>query len=107
VGSELCIRESIYARHVTETLISDKYSGKTVFQYKFDDIMTLISSVLASISEDIQTHFKSDPDKPFGRRGKRSVYYDGHYYRVEIDTNGRLETFHPYNNNEEKDSDDG
>jgi hypothetical protein len=95
----------IYPRHVTETLISDKYSGKTVFQYKFDDIMRLISSVLDSGHNEIQDHFKTNPEKQFIRMGARSIYFDGHYYRVDIDENGRLMTFHPYNNTEEKDND--
>ncbi|OFX44751.1 MAG: hypothetical protein A2X13_06315 [Bacteroidetes bacterium GWC2_33_15] len=96
----------IYARHVSETLISDKYIGKTVFQYKFDDIMRLISLVLGSASNDIQQHFKENPDKQYRRMGTRSVYFDGHYYRIEIDEKGRLITFHPYNNNEEKENDE-
>ncbi len=95
----------IYARHVTETLISDKYTGKTVFQYKFDDIMRLISTVITSASNDIEQHFKDNPEGKYVRRGSRSIYYDGHYYRVEIEKNGRLLTFHPYNNNEEKEND--
>lgn len=96
----------IYARHVSETLISDKYVGKTVFQYKFDDIMRLISLVLTSVSNDIQQHFKENPDKQYRRMGSRSVYFDGHYYRIEIDEKEKLITFHPYNNNEEKENDD-
>jgi hypothetical protein len=96
----------IYTRHVTETHISDKYAGKTVFQYKFDDIMRLISAVLDSASKDIEQHFKDNPEKQYVRLGSRSIYYDGHYYRVEIENTGRILTFHPYNNNEEKENDD-
>jgi hypothetical protein len=95
----------IYIRHVTETQISDKFSGKTVFQYKFDDIIRLIHVVLDSISNEIQKHFKENPERTFTRIGQRSEYFDGHYYRVEIEANGRLLEFHPYNNAEEKDND--
>lgn len=35
--------------------------------------------------------------------GTRSIYYDGIYYRIEIEPTGRLITFHPYNNNEKPD----
>lgn len=95
----------IFARHVSETQVSDKYTGKTVFQYKFDDILSLMSTVLEFASSEIQQHFKDNPEANFIRRGLRSIYYDGHYYRIDIDNTGRLLTFHPYNNNEEKDID--
>jgi hypothetical protein len=95
----------IYSRHVTETLISDTYAGKTVFQYRFEDIMQLISVVLDSAYNEIQDHYKTNSDKPFRRMGSRSIYFDGNYYRVEIDENGRLITFHPYNNANDQDND--
>ena len=95
----------IYARHVTETQVGEKFAGKTVFQYKSDDIVRLISLVMDVTEDDIQQHFIESPDTNYRRMGQRSVYFDGHYYRVEIDTNGKLLTFHPYNNNEEKKAD--
>lgn len=96
----------IFSRHVTETKIGDKSKIKTVFQYKFDSIMQLISAVLESSKDEIQEHFKNNPEEQFRRMGSRSIYVDGHYYRVEIKKDGRLFTFHPYNNNEEKIKDD-
>jgi len=95
----------IYARHVVNTYVAGNFTGKTFFQYKFDDIINIIKLVVESESKQIQAHFKEQPGKPFIRMGKRSVYYDGHYYRVEIEPSGRLLTFHPYNNNEERDAD--
>lgn len=92
----------IYVRHVAETQIGERFiddKNKTVFQYKFDDIIEVISSVLTSISGDIEEHFNENPNKEFRRMGTRGVYFDGHYYRVEIEPNGRLKTFHPYNIN--------
>lgn len=95
----------IYARHVTETQVGGQFAIKTVFQYKYDDIIRIIKAVVQQEKDAIQEHFQTSPDKNFMRIGKRSVYYEGHYYRVEIDVNGRLITFHPYNNNEERDAD--
>jgi len=95
----------IYARHVTETQIGGKFEIKTVFQYKYDDILRIIKAVVESESEVIQEHFATTPEKRFIRMGKRSTYYEGHYYRIEIEPSGRLVTFHPYNNNEERDAD--
>lgn len=88
----------IYARHVAETQIGERFAGnKSVFQYKFDDIIHVIKMVIESINDEIQEHFKQIPDKPFKRMGSRSIYIDGHYYRVEIGPNGTLKDFHPYN----------
>jgi hypothetical protein len=95
----------IYARHVTETQVGGQFAIKTVFQYKYDDIIRIIKVVVEQESDAIQEHFQATPEKNFVRIGKRSAYYDGHYYRLEIDTDGRLLTFHPYNNNEERDAD--
>jgi len=96
----------IYARHVTETNVGGNFEAKTVFQYKYDDIIRIIKAVVESASADIQEHFEKNAEKKFVRMGKRSIYFDGHYYRVEIEPSGRLFTFHPYNNNEERDADD-
>lgn len=92
----------IYARHVSETQIGERFSGeKTVFQYKFDDIKYLIKMVFESVSDEVQEHFKNTPEQPFRRIGKRAVYIDGHYYRIVIEPSGSIQDFHPYNQNEE------
>jgi hypothetical protein len=91
----------IYARHVAETQIGEKFvNDKSVFQYKFDDIIRVIKMVVESVNNEIQEHFKQTPNKPFRRMGSRSIYIDGHYYRVEIEPNGKLKDFHPYNDDE-------
>lgn len=92
----------IYARHVAETQIGERFSGeKTVFQYKLDDIKYLIKMVVDAVSDEIQEHFKMTPEQPFRRLGKRAVYIDGHYYRLVIEPNGSILDFHPCNRNEE------
>jgi hypothetical protein len=95
----------IYGRHVAETHLGGKFAVKTVFQYKYDDIIRIIHAVIESEAAAIQEHLAMDSGKNFIRIGKRSIYHEGHYYRVEIDHSGRLLTFHPYNNNEERDAD--
>jgi len=96
----------IYARHVTETHVGGQFAVKTVFQYKYDDIIRIIQAVIESEATAIQEHLAAGSGKNFLRMGKRSIYYEGHYYRVEIESDGRLLTFHPYNNNDERDADD-
>jgi hypothetical protein len=88
----------IYARHVSETQIGERFAeNKTVFQYKFDDIIQVIKMVIESVNDEIQEHFRQTPDRPFRRMGSRSIYIDGHYYRVQIEPNGMIMDFHPYN----------
>lgn len=90
----------IYIRHVKETKLGERFAEKTIFQYKFHDIRRIIDAVIEIVYEDIKTHFKERPTENYRRMGTRSVYYDGIYYRVEIEPTGRLITFHPYNDNE-------
>jgi hypothetical protein len=92
----------IYARHVAETQIGERFSGdKTVFQYKLDDIKYLLKMVIETVNDEIQNHFKETADQPFRRLGKRAVYIDGHYYRLVIEPSGSILDFHPYNRNED------
>lgn len=87
----------IYVRHVEETKVGDRNETKTDFQYKLTDVRKIIRAVLEKIYPEFEQEIKQFPDKIFKRLGKRSVEYDGNYYRVEIEPNGRLLTFHPYN----------
>lgn len=90
----------IYTRHVKETKVGERFDDKTIFQYKFRDIKRIVSAVIETVYEEIEKHFEENPDKNFRRMGNRSVYFDGVYYRLEIESSGRLITFHPYNDNE-------
>lgn len=88
----------IFARHVVETQIGERYSNiKTVFEYGLDDIKKVIKMVLGHLKKDIKMHFSHNPNKNFLRMGNRSVYVDGHHYRIEIAPSGLLKSFHPYN----------
>jgi len=86
----------IYCRHVVETKVGERFENRTVFRYKLEDVRRIADVVIKSVYEDIVEHFKSHSTN-FRRMGDRSIYYDGVYYRVEIENTGRLLTFHPYN----------
>lgn len=94
----------IYARHVKETQIGNRNQGKSIFQYGFQDVYRIIKIVLEQAENEIVEHFK-DSTEVFVRRGSRAPYYDGHYYRIEIEPNGRLLVFHPYNDDRERNAD--
>lgn len=95
----------IYTRHVKETQVGSRNEGKSVFQYKFQDVLRIIKIVLEKLEEEIVAHFKNST-QIFLRKSGRATYYDGHYYRVEIEASGRLLTFHPYNDDKEREADD-
>jgi hypothetical protein len=89
----------IYIRHVKETKVGERYAEKTIFQYKFRDIRRIVESVINSVYDEIKEHFQEKPTENFRRMGRRGIYFDGIYYRIEIEPIGRLITFHPYNSN--------
>ncbi|WP_165043838.1 hypothetical protein [Dysgonomonas sp. ZJ709] len=84
----------IYIRHVSDLQVGERFEAKTVFQYKFKDIKTVVKNVLASIEEEIQKHFELNPEKSFKRQGEMSIYYQGDYYAVDIAPGGRLMAFY-------------
>lgn len=92
----------VYIRHVKEMQAGGYTKEKTIFQYGLEDITIVVENVIKQIYPEILEHFKERPDKPFFRIGKRMPYYNGNYYRVDIEPGGRLVAFHPYNDNEDK-----
>jgi hypothetical protein len=91
----------IYARHVQEMYIQGKRedNAKTFFQYKVGDVLSILRFNIESMKDEIDQHFKEKPHKQFFRKNSRANYLDGHYYRIDIDPDGSIIGFHPYNNN--------
>ena len=54
----------------------------------------IVSGVIEQVYDEIPKHFESNKNN-FRRQGKRAVYYDGVYYRFEVDSTGLLLMFHP------------
>ena len=85
----------IYARHVMETQIGDRFQGKTLLKYDFKEIKLLIEQILKDLTDEIEEHFQNKPNEDFKRHGEMSVYYNGDYYSIHIDSKGRLIGFYP------------
>lgn len=83
----------IAMRHIREMQVG-RYTEKTPFPYRSEDLESLIEKVLGSIRDDIHAHFEERPGQAFFRAGSRSVYFHGDYYSFHIDPNGRLTNFH-------------
>ena len=85
----------IYLRHVKETNVGERFVGKSLFKYSFKNVRRIVSAVIKQEYEEIEKHFATGTKSNFKRQGKRAVYYDGVYYRFEIDYTGLIVVFHP------------
>lgn len=94
----------IYLGHFKELYIGAEGNGNTFFQYNFKELQNVISNVLQIIYDEFIAEIKVT-NRTFIRRGSRSVEFDGHYYRIELEPNGRLLTFHPYNDDYNREND--
>lgn len=85
----------IYLRHVKE-MAGDRNAGrKSLFKYSFKDIRGIVSDVIEHCYGEIEEHFEKGSMNNFRRQGKRAVYYDGVYYRFQIQPSGLIEMFTP------------
>lgn len=82
----------IFMRHVEEMKVNKHFSHKDNFQWNLDDVMTVIKHVIHEIENQIQEFFENNKGKQFRIYGEHAVYYQGDYYAVYIDPNGRLES---------------
>lgn len=86
----------IYLRHVKETVIGDRNVGRrSLFRYSFRDVRRIVSAVIEQCYDDIERHFEQGNTNNFRRQGSRAVYYDGVYYRFQIQPSGLIEMFSP------------
>jgi hypothetical protein len=80
--------------HVKEMQVGS-YKGKTPFPYKAADLETLVEQVLRQVEDEIRSHFEASPPyKNFGRHGRMAVFFNGDYFHLKIDAEGRLVQFH-------------
>jgi hypothetical protein len=78
--------------HIKEFQLG-KHQDNTPLPYKPEDLSGLIEKVLDSIADEIELHFKTGKGR-FRRSGKMSAFFNGDYFNLIIDENGRLEQFH-------------
>ena len=87
----------IVVRHMQGMQAKGKFESKTPIRYDYKDLMNLIRIVVNKVDDQIEHEFSTKPGKTFIRKNSRAIEYNGNYYRLEIEANGRLLTFHPYN----------
>ncbi|MDQ7959846.1 hypothetical protein [Flavobacterium lindanitolerans] len=84
----------IFMRHVEEMKVNKHFEHKDNFQWREDDVFSVIKNVLASDKENIEKYFSDNPNGRYSKYGDQSLYYEGDYYTFHIERDGRLSTFH-------------
>ena len=81
-------------RHLKNTQIGKNFISKSTITYKFNDLKTVIEKILDLLDEEIKYHFVQKPNIKFTRHGNMSVYFNGDYYTIDIEPDGRISTFY-------------
>ena len=84
----------VYMRHVEEMKVNDRFAAKTNIQWEEQDVRLVIRNVVEKINPDIQQFFERNAGKRYSRYGKTEIYYEGDYYTLHIEPDGRISTFH-------------
>ena len=83
----------VYLRHVRELKIEGLYSERTKFQLEENDVLFVTNQVLSSINEEYQLFREANPTRKYRRYSDEAIYFNGDYYRVEVNSDGHVETF--------------
>lgn len=83
----------IYGRHYVDHFINMSTYNGTHFQYSFKDVRRLLCMVLESLQKEIEIALSGG--KNYNKYGDQGYYFNGNYYTLKIDANGRLMTFFP------------
>lgn len=84
----------IYMRHVEEMKINKHFEHKDNFQWKEEDVFTVIEKVIEQVDDEIQNFFTKNPNGRYSRYGNQSLYFEGDYYTFHIENDGKISTFH-------------
>lgn len=92
----------IYLRHVEELKNNQIYGERTKFQLREEDVMIVIAHVLNNLNDEYQ-HFKDGhPDWEYRKYSDQAYYFNGDYYAIRVEPNGRLVTFYKLDKKKEK-----
>lgn len=84
----------IYMRHVEEFQINKHFEHKDNFQWAENDVFTVLKNVVQEIEAEFQNSIAENPEQRFSKYGPQSIYFEGDYYTIHIEKNGRISTFH-------------
>lgn len=84
----------IYFRHAEEMNVGTQFADRDKFQLEEKDILAVIRIVMGALNEEYQAYKEQHPEGRFFRSGKMAYYYNGDYYHVNVDADGRISTFY-------------
>ena len=87
----------IYLRHVNDYRVSHLFDKKDKFQWQKDDVEYVIKNVVEKINDNVQEHFKNNPEARYGLKNEDAVYFEGDYYAIFIEKSGRVTTLYKVN----------
>lgn len=83
----------IYLRHYKNFFIESSTYRGTHFQYSYHDIRRLVRLIIESLKEDIE--FALNHGNPYAKYGDQGYYFNGNFFNLRIDKDGRIMQFHP------------
>ena len=83
----------IALRHVKNYQVGN-HQHKTPFPYKANDLKYLIEKVLQQVEDELEHHLSQESGDDFTRHGQMAIFYNGDYYHLRINAEGRLTQFH-------------
>ncbi len=87
----------IYLRHCDELQPAGSFKAKTPFAYKQKDIRRILSIAVEQLEDKIQARLLQGLD--FRIYDEKALYFNGNYYSMRIESNGRVDSFYPYKHN--------
>lgn len=83
----------IYLRHYEELQIEGHFKNKTKFQYTQKDIKRILEIAIRKLHDKINDRLIKGLD--YRVFGDYSLYFNGNYYAMRIEKNGRVDSFYP------------
>ena len=83
----------ICLRHVEELSTSGFYPERSKFQLAEKDVEIAISHVMDALNDEYQIFRENNPDRQFRKYSDQAYYYNGDYYELRVEPDGRLIQF--------------
>jgi len=83
----------IYLKHCEELQPAGHFKMKTPFVYKQKDIRRILSIAIEKLESKIEARLSQGLD--FRTFGEKALYFNGNYYSLRIEPDGRVDSFYP------------
>jgi len=83
----------IYLRHYANFFIEQSTARGTHFQYSYKDIRRIACLIIENLKEEIEADLSKG--NGYSKYGDKGYYFNGNFYTIRIDKQGRLMQFHP------------